>query len=175
MQVGTIVKRQSSLAFKPGADERVCYQGELLVACDAGEVMATGGPCPIIVLYDAASRHAAVMHISGEDAEAGGGGDGFVEMVELLDEVAAEFPRTAVGFICLDQNPYPGLMPEDEAEQAAHRMGYAASARDYLTEAGFAQVQLLSEGQEKTIRLNTSTGKLVVLDEDDGVLLTVDY
>jgi len=176
MKDGEIQKRKSTLAVDQGDDEHTCYQGELLVARNAGELLATGGPCPIVVFYHHDSRKAAIMHISGEDAEPGGGGDGYVEMMALLDDVDSDFPREARCIICLDRVPAIGFIPEeDEADQESARMAYAESAREYFMEEGFAAVEILSDGQEKAIHLDSSAGKLVVVDEDDGELLTIDF
>lgn len=137
------------------------------------DLVAAGGPCPIVVLYNPAQNAGALVHIEGGHAELNDD-----EHESLLDTIRDTRPMVfqpgAQAVVCLDELPLaeiPGLLammpPEDQEEQKVQRLAYGERIRAYLASCGVVVAPLVTTGLGKTAILNTAKRSFTVTDEQE--------
>jgi len=138
------------------------------------DLVAAGGPCPIVVLFNPERNLGALVHIEGGHAELNDD-----EHEVLIDTIRLHrptlFEHGAQAIVCLDELPLagtPGLLammsPEDQNEQKEQRLAYGERIRAYLEACGVAVEPLFTEGIGKTAVLNTANQSFVVTDEQEA-------
>jgi hypothetical protein len=144
----------------------------------ATTLVAAGGPCPIVVLRRPDLAVGALVHISGENAEHDGN-DHATLLAQLLDAAPELNGQTQV-CICFDPKPAPGVnLPDDIGEddiaaQVASRLAYVDKVEVHLQNLGFDGIARLTEGNGKTVHLNTADGLVIFTDQADNILAPPD-
>lgn len=166
--------REYVKSAKLPADDHTAYMGELAIGRDTGTLNADGGPCPIIAVYRSDVRLGALLHVCGGDAEVEG--DNHEELIGQLLTIEGEIAEHAVCHVILDEVPMPGLNDEkEERKQARARRKNAQRMKAYLQEQGFKKVRIVTDGQGKSVRLNTTEGTLRVIDDEDNTAFLTGY
>ena len=155
-------------------DDLAAYAGEMAVCRSAGTLHAEGGPCPIVAVYRPDLRLGALLHVDGADAEMDGNNH-----EQLIDHLVAEDAsvwQDAVCHVFLDEVPMAAIQSEeDAAEQANQRRAYGARIEAYLKAAGLKNVQVVYDGEGKTVELDTVKGVLSSKDDADTVTFIRSY
>jgi hypothetical protein len=159
--------RDNDFVMLPELD-RSANMGEFVVGMDAGEINAAGGPCPIVAMFSPAKSMGCLIHIDGGDAEQNGN-----EFRDLIDAVWQHLPRShwcPQVIVCYDPCPLQGtgMISANEArEQRLERGAYIERVVAYLRRRKLNEHQIVTRGSGKYVVMDTSAGRLRVLDGND--------
>lgn len=145
-----------------GGNPPTANMDEIIVAVGDEQMEASGGDCPVVVLFAPRSRLTAVIHIGADHLD----DDHHETMIStVLDRYP--FPKTSKVHVLMDSSGYG----KPEAERAA----WLDRIRASLTDKGLKSVETCTDGEGKNVMLNANDGVLKVEDGGENSLLEVTY